>query len=119
MLRDYQEPEDSVASTVVEPAGSTSLSPSDSDAGGTSKNSTRSCETPALMVEAPFQFQAHAILAFLLLAFWPFTRLVHVLSAPLDYLTRPYIVYRTRDDKRALGSRATQRGWDRVGTAKK
>ena len=74
---------------------------------------------PALMVEAPFQFQAHAILAFLLLAFWPFTRLVHVFSAPLGYLTRPYIVYRTRDDKRALGSRATQRGWDRVGTAKK
>ena len=58
------------------------------------------------MVEAPFQFQAHAVLAFLLLAFWPFTRLVHVFSAPLGYLTRPYIVYRTRDDNRALGSRA-------------
>ncbi|MEJ7756587.1 MAG: respiratory nitrate reductase subunit gamma [Nocardioidaceae bacterium] len=33
-----------------------------------------------------------------LFALWPFTRLVHVFSAPLGYLTRPYIVYRSRDD---------------------
>ncbi|MEJ7705131.1 MAG: respiratory nitrate reductase subunit gamma [Geodermatophilaceae bacterium] len=38
-----------------------------------------------------------------LFALWPFTRLVHVFSAPLGYLTRPYIVYRSRDDQ--LGSR--------------
>ncbi len=48
----------------------------------------------------------------LLFAFWPFTRLVHVFSAPLGYLTRPYIVYRSRDAQ--LGSRPTRRGWDRV-----
>ena len=48
-----------------------------------------------------------------LFAFWPFTRLVHVFSAPLGYVTRPYIVYRSRDDQ-ALGSHATRRGWERV-----
>jgi nitrate reductase gamma subunit len=39
---------------------------------------------------------------------------VHVFSAPLGYVTRPYIVYRSRDDQ-ALGSHATRRGWERVG----
>jgi nitrate reductase gamma subunit len=36
-----------------------------------------------------------------------------VFSAPLGYLTRPYIVYRSRDD-RPLGNTAPRRGWDRV-----
>jgi hypothetical protein len=39
---------------------------------------------------------------------------VHVFSAPLGYLTRPYIVYRRRDDAQ-LGSHRPRRGWDRVG----
>ncbi len=43
-----------------------------------------------------------------------FTRLVHMLTAPLGYLTRPYIVYRSRDDTR-LGTRPPRRGWERVG----
>ena len=49
---------------------------------------------------------------------WPFTRLVHVFSAPLGYLTRPYIVYRSRDpqSEQGLGSRAPKRGWERVGS---
>jgi nitrate reductase gamma subunit len=68
---------------------------------------------PELMADAPLGFQLHALAAFLLFALWPFTRLVHVFSAPLGYLTRPYIVYRSRDDQ--LGSRAPKRGWDRVG----
>jgi Nitrate reductase gamma subunit len=34
-----------------------------------------------------------------LFALWPFTRLVHVFSAPLGYVTRPYIVSCSRDDK--------------------
>ena len=49
-----------------------------------------------------------------LFALWPFTRLVHVFSAPVGYLTRPYIVYRSRDDAQ-LGSHTPRRGWDRVG----
>jgi nitrate reductase gamma subunit len=66
-----------------------------------------------LMADAPIGFQLHALTAFGLFALWPFTRLVHVFSAPVGYLTRPYIVYRTRDDA-ALGSHAPRRGWDRI-----
>jgi nitrate reductase gamma subunit len=68
---------------------------------------------PDLMAEAPWSFQLHGLVAMFLFALWPFTRLVHVFSAPLGYLTRPYIVYRSRDDK-ALGSHRPRRGWDRV-----
>ena len=67
---------------------------------------------PELMAAAPFSFQAHGMAAMLLFALWPFTRLVHVFSALLGYLTRPYIVYRSRDDQ--LGSRAPRRGWEKV-----
>src|SRR5690606_2085422 len=49
---------------------------------------------PELMVVAPFGFQLHVILAFALFAVWPFTRLVHVWSLPLEYLTRNYIIFR-------------------------
>ncbi|MFE9646286.1 respiratory nitrate reductase subunit gamma [Streptomyces sp. NPDC006365] len=69
---------------------------------------------PDLMTGAPVLFQLHAISALLLFAAWPFTRLVHMLTAPLGYLTRPYIVYRSRDTE--LGARAPRRGWDRVGS---
>jgi nitrate reductase gamma subunit len=64
----------------------------------------------ALMAAAPLGFQLHAIAAMALFALWPFTRLVHVFSAPLGYLTRPYIVYRTRDAS-SLGNRRPRRGW--------
>ena len=66
---------------------------------------------PELMGEAGIGYKLHALSAFLLFAVWPFTRLVHVFSAPVGYLTRPYIVYRSRDVR--LGSRATARGWDK------
>ncbi|KUO15733.1 respiratory nitrate reductase subunit gamma [Streptomyces dysideae] len=68
---------------------------------------------PDLMSEAPVLFQLHALSALLLFAFWPFTRLVHMLTAPLGYLSRPYIVYRSRDT--GLGARAPRRGWERIG----
>ena len=67
---------------------------------------------PGLMAEAPLGFQLHALAAWVLFAFWPFSRLVHVFSMPLGYLTRPYIVYRSRDTE--LGNRAPRRGWERV-----
>jgi nitrate reductase gamma subunit len=70
---------------------------------------------PELMAVAPIGFQLHALAAFALFALWPFTRLVHVFSAPLGYLTRPYIVYRSRDS-RPLGSSSPRRGWERVGS---
>ena len=67
---------------------------------------------PELMAAAPIGFKLHGLAAFALFALWPFTRLVHVFSAPLGYLTRPYIVYRSRDDQ--LGSRPPRRGWERA-----
>ncbi|MGJ7440363.1 respiratory nitrate reductase subunit gamma [Aquipuribacter sp. MA13-6] len=70
---------------------------------------------PELMAGAPIGFQAHALTAFLLFALWPFTRLVHVFSAPVGYLWRPYVVYRSRDVRQ--GSRATRPGWDQVGAS--
>jgi nitrate reductase gamma subunit len=68
---------------------------------------------PGLMDEAPLSFQLHGLAAMTLFALWPFTRLVHVFSAPVGYLTRPYIVYRSRDAQ--LGSHGPRRGWERVG----
>jgi nitrate reductase gamma subunit len=56
-----------------------------------------------LITAAPFGFQLHTMLAWLLFAAWPFTRLVHVFSAPIGYLTRPYIVYRSRGPKPLVG----------------
>jgi nitrate reductase gamma subunit len=68
---------------------------------------------PGLMGAAPVGFQLHGLAAMALFALWPFTRLVHVFSAPLGYLTRPYIVYRSRDDAQ-LGSHTPRRGWERL-----
>jgi nitrate reductase gamma subunit len=69
---------------------------------------------PELMAEVPLLFQLHVITAFALFALWPFTRLVHVFSAPIGYLFRPYIVYRSRDDSR--GAQAPRRGWESIKT---
>jgi nitrate reductase gamma subunit len=60
-----------------------------------------------LIAAAPIGFQAHVMAAWLLFAFWPFSRLVHVFSAPVGYLTRPFVVYRSRDVI------PTRRGWER------
>jgi nitrate reductase gamma subunit len=51
---------------------------------------------PSLMARAPVGYQVHAALPWLLYAVWPFSRLVHVWSYPLQYLGRPYILYRSR-----------------------
>jgi nitrate reductase gamma subunit len=69
---------------------------------------------PQLMAGAPLSFKLHGFLAFSLFAVWPFTRLVHVFTAPLGYLFRPYVLYRSRDDHE--GSRSRRRGWDKVDT---
>lgn len=67
------------------------------------------------MAAAPVLFQMHAVSAFLLFAIWPYTRLVHVLSAPVGYLWRPYIVYRSRDNIGEPGNRDPRPGWDKQG----
>ncbi|WP_106403698.1 respiratory nitrate reductase subunit gamma [Actinocorallia populi] len=67
---------------------------------------------PELMTGVPLLFQLHALSALSLFMIWPFTRLVHMLTAPIGYLTRPYIVYRSRDEQ--LGTRTPRRGWERA-----
>ena len=49
---------------------------------------------PNLMKNVPLSFRLHLILAFTIFGVWPFTRLVHVWSIPLEYLRRSYILYR-------------------------
>lgn len=67
-----------------------------------------------LMAQALPSFQVHALAGMALFMVWPWTRLVHAFSAPIGYVFRPYIVYRTRDEG-ASGSRKPQRGWERAG----
>ena len=59
-----------------------------------------------LMVHVPLVYQLHVISALVFIALWPFTRLVHVWSAPVAYLWRPYIVYRRRAAERRQGPAA-------------
>ncbi|MCZ0985851.1 respiratory nitrate reductase subunit gamma [Streptomyces diastatochromogenes] len=68
-----------------------------------------------LMAGVPVLYQVHAVIGMLLIAFVPYSRLVHMFSAPVPYLFRPYIVYRTRDPKQ-LGPRPERRGWERLGS---
>ncbi len=46
--------------------------------------------------DAKFAYQLHAIVAWAFWAILPFSRLVHMFSIPLQYLGRPYILYRRR-----------------------
>ncbi|WP_214414489.1 respiratory nitrate reductase subunit gamma [Sphaerisporangium fuscum] len=48
------------------------------------------------MAHAPLVFQLHTMLGMALFTLWPFSRLVHAFAAPVGYLLRPYIVYRSR-----------------------
>jgi nitrate reductase gamma subunit len=63
-----------------------------------------------LMAGAPWTFQVHVLIVLALLGIWPYTRLVHMFSAPVGYLTRPYLVYRSRDPQKASGNRYA-RAW--------
>ncbi len=64
----------------------------------------------SLMAGVPIWFQLHVIAAFLLFAVWPYTRLIHFFSAPVAYPTRPYIVYRSREEGTPV--RRPNRGWE-------
>ena len=66
-----------------------------------------------LMADTPLAFRVHALAGMALFIVWPFTRLVHAFSAPLGYLFRPYVVYRTRSSA-AIGNRSARPGWDRT-----
>ncbi len=47
-----------------------------------------------LMADVPLSFKIHVLSGFAIFALWPFTRLVHVWSIPLNYIGRSYIIYR-------------------------
>jgi nitrate reductase gamma subunit len=65
---------------------------------------------PELMAEAPWTFQLHTVVVLALLAVWPYTRLVHMFSAPIGYLVRPFVVYRSQDPVRS-GSHRYAKAW--------
>ncbi|MCY8105205.1 respiratory nitrate reductase subunit gamma [Bacillus sp. FSL K6-1005] len=50
----------------------------------------------SLMESVPLWFKLHILIGYIVFILWPFTRLVHVFSLPLKYLTRSYVVYRKR-----------------------
>ncbi|MEU6125418.1 respiratory nitrate reductase subunit gamma [Streptomyces sp. NPDC047123] len=67
------------------------------------------------MAGVPVLYEIHAVIGMVLIALVPFTRLIHMFSAPVQYLFRPYVVYRGRDPKR-VGARPERRGWERTGS---
>ena len=70
----------------------------------------------AAMAHAPLVYRLHALLGMALFALWPFSRLVHALTAPVWYLARPYVVYRSRRATRPIEPGTTGRRWRRIGT---
>lgn len=66
----------------------------------------------AAMGAAGLAFQLHTLIGMVLFAIWPFTRLVHAFTAPLQYLFRPYIVYRSRTGGQV--TRPPRRGWEKI-----
>ncbi|GGN87581.1 nitrate reductase subunit gamma [Streptomyces albiflavescens] len=66
-----------------------------------------------LMQGVPVLYQVHAVIGMALIALVPYTRLVHMFSAPVQYLFRPYVVYRSRDP-RQLGPRPARPGWEKT-----
>lgn len=48
---------------------------------------------PDLVASVPWTYKAHFIAGFALFAAYPFTRLIHITSAPINYLGRVYIIF--------------------------
>lgn len=59
---------------------------------------------PELMMSAPWLTKVHVFLAFAFAAYFPFTKLIHAWTLPVNYLARPYQVLRTTNKK-------FQNGW--------
>ncbi|MFI6010809.1 respiratory nitrate reductase subunit gamma [Streptomyces sp. NPDC051243] len=68
-----------------------------------------------LMAGVPVLYGIHAVIGMVLIALVPYTRLGHMFSAPVQYLFRPYVVYRSRDLEQ-LGPRPERRGWEKAGS---
>ncbi|MEV2659274.1 respiratory nitrate reductase subunit gamma [Paenibacillus larvae] len=50
----------------------------------------------SLMRDVPVLFKLHVLIGLSLFAVFPFTRLVHIISMPITYLRRSYVLYRKR-----------------------
>lgn len=68
------------------------------------------------MAESTWQFKIHILMGLALFALVPYSRLVHAFTAPVQYLFRPYVVYRSRDVAPPTPARGRVRGWDPIGT---
>jgi nitrate reductase gamma subunit len=53
----------------------------------------------AVIADLPWVYQAHLVLGFTLFLVFPFSRLVHIWSAPVGYVFRPYQIVRRRAAK--------------------
>ncbi len=49
------------------------------------------------IADVHFLFKAHITLGLFIIFIWPFTRLVHVFSAPIGFVLRPYQIVRKRE----------------------
>jgi nitrate reductase gamma subunit len=51
---------------------------------------------PELLAPVPLTYKAHFLAVWTLFAFYPFSRLVHITSAPVTYVYRTWIIFRRR-----------------------
>ena len=63
----------------------------------------------AAVSNMPLVIQLHVVLAFVIIVVFPFTRLVHILVAPLHYIGRPYQRVMWNWDRRRV--RKPENGW--------
>ena len=64
---------------------------------------------PAAVIAMPLVIKAHIVCAFSIFLIFPFTRLVHILVAPLHYIWRPYQVVIWYWDRKRI--RQTSTAW--------
>jgi len=69
----------------------------------------------AAIAHAPVVYQVHVTAAWVILAVWPFSRLVHAWSYPVWYLWRPYVVYRRRRPARPAEPGTSDHRWRKIG----
>jgi nitrate reductase gamma subunit len=75
---------------------------------------------PELMVggEVSFVFQFHVVFVWLLYATWPFSRLVHAWSIPVDFFRRSPIPYRGREPRARAARRGVPAGVTQMGSGR-
>lgn len=56
---------------------------------------------PDLLATVPLTYKAHFLAVWTLFAFYPFSRLVHITSAPVTYIYRAWILFRKRCEESA------------------